>query len=147
MHEESRVPRIAFVSTSVAPYCIPARQKIDEDARIKARHFFAARIEPGREWRIEKIPDTFEIVRGAVLRFRKRFIYLPTGLPAALKRFSPDVIIGEQLGSLLIFTLIYAKLANIPVLLRWEGTWHTEKRFSKGARGWLRRRLISCVSG
>ena len=140
-------PRVAFVSTAVSPYSISARVHIDNDGRIHARHIFARRIEPGRQWSIDALPVSFEIARGFALRLGKRFVYIPVGLPFSLWRFRPDAIVSEQLGTLLLFTLLYALPARVPVLLRWEGTPHTERRYSRGLRRWLRRALASRVNG
>lgn len=140
-------PRVAFVSTAVSPYSVSARVHIDDDGRIRSRHVFARRVEPGRQWPIGDLPASFEVARGFALRFGRRFVYLPLGLPLSLWRFRPDVIVSEQLGTLLLFTLLYAVPARIPVLLRWEGTAHTESRYSLGLRRLVRCVLASRVSG
>ncbi len=139
--------RIAFVSTSISPYCIPSRKNIDMDKRIIARHFFARKIEPGRQWKVETVPSSFQVVSGVTLKLGNKFIYMPTGLMTALKKFKPDVIISEQLGSLLIFTYFYSLYNNVPVLLRWEGTLHTEKRYSHGLRYLMRKKLSRLAKG
>ena len=139
--------RVAFVSTAVSPYCIGTRKHIDKDKRIVSRHIFARKLEPGRQWPVAELPNTFEIARGFALATRKRFLYVPLGLPVALWRFQPNVIVSEQLGTLLLFTLLYSIIARVPVLLRWEGTPHTERRYSGGARRMVRRLLASCVQG
>ena len=140
-------PRVAFVSTAVSPYSISARRHIDQDSRIVARHIFAREVEPGRQWRVSGLPASFEIARGFTFRFGRRFLYVPFGLPLALRRFKPDVIVSEQLGSLLIFTLLYSLVARVPVLLRWEGTKHTERQYSRPPRRMLRRLLGSRMRG
>lgn len=145
--KNNRALRVAFVSTSVAPYCIPARTAIDQDPRIEARHFFARKIEPGRQWDVVDLPKSFEIIRGTVLRLPGRFFYLPLGLPRALKQYCPDIIVSEQLGTLLIMTYFYSLLAGVPVLLRWEGTSHTERRFNGQIRKFFRSRLVALASG
>lgn len=139
--------RAAFASTAVSPYSISARDNIDRDGRIVSRHVFARKVEPGRQWVVAELPVSFEIAGGCTLRFGTRFIYVPLGLPLALWRFRPDVIVSEQLGTLLLFTLLYALPARVPVLLRWEGTRHTESRFSGRLRRMLRRFLASRVRG
>lgn len=139
--------RVAFVSTSVSPYCVAPRRQIDQDGRIVARHIFARRIEPGRQWSVEELPDSFEVASGFTPRFRGRFFYVPTGLLGALRRFRPDVIVSEQLGTLLLFTLLYALPRGVPVILRWEGTPYTERRFSGRIRRLFRRLLASRLAG
>lgn len=145
--QNDRRLRVAFVSTAVSPYCISARTRIDQDGRIASRHIFARKTEPGRQWSIAVLPNTFEVAHGFTLRFGGRFLYVPIGLPVSLWKFRPDVIVSEQLGSVLVFTLVYSILARVPVLLRWEGTPHTERRFTGGMRGFLRRILASRVKG
>lgn len=140
--------RVAFVSTSVSPYCITARQLIDNDVRIKSRHIFARLMEPGRQWSLpEVLPDSFQITRGLTVRLGSRFIYVPFGLPLSLLKFKPGVIVSEQLGTVLIFTLLYSLVARVPVLLRWEGTICTEKAYTRLFRNILREFLASKVDG
>ena len=139
--------RVAFVSTSVSPYCVVPRRRIDQDGRIVTRHIFARYLEPGRQWFVDDLTDTFEVASGFTVQGRDRFLYIPTGLPGALRRFRPDVIVSEQLGTLLLFTLMYALPRGIPVILRWEGTPYTECRFAGRARRLFRRLLASRVAG
>ena len=139
--------RIAFVSTSISPYCIAAREKIDQDERIITKHIFARKIEPGRQWNIDRILSTFKVSQGFTLSLGKKFIYIPIGIPIDLFRFKPDVIVSEQLGSLLIFTYIYALITNTPVILRWEGTSHTERNYSSGVRYKIRKLLARLAAG
>lgn len=139
--------KIAFVSTAIAPYAIPAREAINNDGRVDSLHIFARKIEPGRQWCIEDLPDNFKVSKGMTLIFRNKFLYIPLCLPFLLRKYKPDVIVSEQLGSLLLFTLLYALIAKVPVLLRWEGTPHTEKRYSKGIRLRVRKLLGRRVKG
>ncbi|MFV8816188.1 glycosyltransferase family 4 protein [Haliea sp. E17] len=137
--------KVAFVSTSIAPYTIPSRVMINSDKRLECIHLFARKIEPGRQWYIGDVPENFYVVKGVTLRFFRRFIYVPIQLPVTLKKYRPKVIVSEQLGSLLFFTLLYALSADIPVYLRWEGTPTTERRFNGrfrlAVRKWLGRNV------
>ena len=138
--------KVAFVSTAIAPYTAPAREIINQDSRIDCTHFFAREIEPGRQWKIKSHPHNFVISKGLTLILGNKFLYLPWQLPVLLKQYKPNAIVTEQLGALLFFTLLYAIPARVPVLLRWEGTIHTEARFS-GIRTKIRKLLATKLTG
>jgi glycosyltransferase involved in cell wall biosynthesis len=55
--------------------------------------------------------------------------------------------VGGLLGTLSLFTFLYAIPARVPVLIGWEGTPHTEARLSSGLRKWVRRVLASLAAG
>lgn len=138
--------RVAFVSSYIAPYTFPSRLQIDVDPRITARHFFARKQNPARQWKIRSIPETFTVVRTFALRIFGQRVLLPVGLLGALKKFRPHIIVTEQFGGLSLAVVIYAKTYRIPVLLHWEGTVHTESIYSY-IRHRFRRWLASKMAG
>jgi glycosyltransferase involved in cell wall biosynthesis len=139
--------RVAIVSTSIAPYAIPEGERLANRPQITTRHFFARRKEPGREWQIPGVPFPYEITAGFTIRLNRSIAYFPLTLPIRLFKFKPDVIIVGQLGTLSVFTYLYAIPARVPVLIAWEGTPHTEARFSSGLRKWVRRLIASLATG
>jgi len=120
---------------------------MDQDGRVIARHIFARHLEPGRYWTVNELPVSFEITRGFTFQMHGRILYLPMGLPFSLHRFRPDVIVTEQLGLILLFTLLYALPLGVPVILRWEGTPHTERRYGGRVRRLVRYLLASRLTG
>ncbi|MGB0107584.1 MAG: glycosyltransferase family 4 protein [Terriglobales bacterium] len=139
--------RVAIVSTSIAPYAIPEGERLASRPEITTRHFFARGKEPGRKWQIPEVPFPHEITAGFAIRLKRSIVYLPLTLPIRLFKFKPDIIVGEQLGTLNIFSYLYAIPARVPVLIRSDGTPHTEARRSSGLRKWVRRLAVSLASG
>jgi len=139
--------RVAIVGTSIAPYAIPEGERLASRPEITTRHFFARRKAPGQEWQIPEVPFPYEITAGFAIRLSRSIVYLPLTLPIRLFKFKPDVIIVGQLGTLSIFTYLYAIPARVPVLIASEGTPHTEVRRSSGLRKWVRRLIVSLAAG
>lgn len=145
--DPSRRIRVAIVSRYIAPYAIPEGECLASRPEITTRHFFASGKEPGRKWQIPVVPFPHEITAGFAFKLSRSIIYLPLTLPIRLFKFKPDIIVGEQLGMLDLFTYLYAIPARVPVLLRWEGTPHTEARRSSGLRKWVRCLTVSLAAG
>lgn len=139
--------RVAVVTPSIAPYAIPEGERLASRPELITKHFFAKRKEPGRGWRITQVPFPHEIVGGFTISFKGFILYLPLALPIRLFKFKPDIILAGQLGTLSLFTYLYAIPARVPVLILWEGTPHTEARFSSGLRKRVRRLLVSFAAG
>jgi len=138
--------RVAIVSRSIVPYAIPEGERLASRPEITTKHFFARRKEPGQQWQIPQVPFPYEIPAGFAIRLNPP-ILLPLTLPIRLLKFKPDVIVGAELGTLSVLTYLYAIPARVPVLIRWEGTPHTEARLSSGLRKWVRRLVVSLAAG
>jgi glycosyltransferase involved in cell wall biosynthesis len=136
---------VAIVSRSIAPYAVPEGERLASSPEIITRHFFATRKEPGREWQIPEVSFPHEILPG--IKLNRSMIYFPLTLPFRLFKFKPDVILSEQLGTLNIFSYLYAIPARIPVLIRSDCTPHTEAGLSWGLRRWIRRLTVSLAAG
>jgi glycosyltransferase involved in cell wall biosynthesis len=139
--------RVAIVSGPIAPYAIPEGERLASRPQITTRHFLARRKDPDRQWQVPQVPFPYEIPAGFAIRLNRTIVYFPLTLPIRLVKFKPDVIVAGQLGTLSLFTFLYAVPARVPVLIVWEGTPHTEARFSSGPRKWLRRLIISLAAG
>ena len=126
--------RVAIVEGAIAPYAVPEGDRLASRPEIITKHFFAARTEPCRQWEIPRVPFPHEITAGFAIRLKQSILFLPLMLPVGLFKFKPDVIVGGQLGTITLFTYLYAIPARVPVLIVWEGTPHTEAHADSGAR-------------
>lgn len=137
--------RVAIVSRSIAPYAIPQGDLLASCPEIVTRHFFATGKEPGREWQVPEVPFPYEILPG--IKFNRSMLYFPLTLPFRLFKFKPDVILSEQLGTLNLFSYLYAIPARVPVLIQSDCTPHTEAGLSWGLRKSVRRLTVSLAAG
>lgn len=145
-------PRVALVTNIPTPYRNPCYAALSRLCDLKV--FFNSWTEPDRNW--EFTPDDLdypcEIVRSYTIPYRRRNRLLGTvnattyaqvgiGLPASLRRFRPDVVIGPAFGPTSMLALGYAKVSGARFILWSEGTRHTEAGLS-----WLRKKQRTMVT-
>ena len=90
----------------------------------------------GFTWTIER--------RGAGQTPDRRYLHANPGVLADLVRFSPDVVVTNEMGPRTMMALLYGLCAGVPVFVWWGGTLHTERRISP-ARQALRRLIVRWV--
>jgi hypothetical protein len=69
--------------------------------------------------------------------FDEKFIHITPGFAADLLRFSPDVVVTNEMGFRTLIALAYGTLFRTPVWVWWGGTTHTERsngRFRNAVR-------------
>lgn len=140
-----RLPRVALVTNIPTPYRNPCYAALAKLCRLKV--FFNSWSEPDRNWTFvaDDLEYPFEVVRSYTVPYKRRnplqadasvttYAQIGVGLPASLRRFKPDVVIGPAFGPTSMLALAYAKLSGARFILWSEGTRHTESGLS-----WLRR--------
>ena len=154
--ERVSVPRVALVTNIPTPYRNPCYREL---ARIcDLRVFFNARSEPDRDWKFSandlEFPHEF-VGSIALTSHRKRpdlgmkqavFTQVSPGLPRALARFRPDVVIGTAFGPSSMLAMAYARFRGAKFILWSEGTPHTEARLSR-LRNLQRRMMVKRADG
>lgn len=146
--------KVALLLNIIAPYRVPVYERI-------AREFDLRIIITGMEdnrmaWETafeEPVKDLIHKARGFTIRkkvqsgngvYDFRYLHIPLGGMAELKRFNPDAIISSEMGLRTLIALMYGKLNKKPVWIWWGGSLHTEKKI-----GFLRkliRKLVCRVS-
>lgn len=145
-------PRVALVTNIPTPYRNPCYAALARLCNLKV--FFNSWTEPDRNWEFspEDLDYPFEIVRSLTIPYRRRNRLLGTvnattyaqvgvGLPASLRRFRPDVVIGPAFGPTSMLALGYAKFSGARFIQWSEGTRHTEAGLS-----WLRTKQRTMIT-
>ena len=139
--------RVALVTNIVPPYRVPVYEALAATTGWTLRVFVSSDSEFDRNWRVDAGSLDVVRVRSASLRRRvatrgrARFdqivtLHVPIGLPAALRRFAPDVVISSELGARTLLALLTCRLARVPLVI-----WSYHSRVSATAAGPVTRRL------
>jgi len=109
--------------------------------------------EDNRSWATDAGTNPFRVsvakgwtVRWAIPRAGRgpedvRYTHITPGYLWALVRFRPDAIISTEMGGRSLISLVYGRLARVPVWVWWGGTIHTERDRSRLKRA-IRRHLF-----
>jgi glycosyltransferase involved in cell wall biosynthesis len=139
--------RVALVTNIVPPYRVPVYEALAATPGWRLRVFVSSDSEFDRSWRVDAGSLDAVRVRSASLRRRVATrgqthfdqivtLHVPIGLPAALRRFAPDVVISSELGARTLLALLYCRLARVPLVI-----WSYHSRVSATAAGPVTRRL------
>jgi len=71
----------------------------------------------------------------------RRFVHITPGYAQGLLKFSPEIIISNELGLRTVIALAYGSLFRVPVWVWWGGTPHTERKIGIARK--LLRKVIS----
>lgn len=146
--------RVAILQNEIMPYRIPLFNELTAHAELQTKVFFCERRSPEREWTLQGYELSFphQILPGFALEMLKpnysevRRVLVNPGLPFALLRFRPQVIIGYEYSLPALIGLAYARLAGASYLVWTEGTDHSERNLTAGQR-WTRRMIIPRARG
>jgi glycosyltransferase involved in cell wall biosynthesis len=139
--------RVALVTNILAPYRVPVFQALARTPGWRLRVFASAASEFDRSWDVRGGGLDVELVRGPALVRRvatrgraaaeqRVTLHLPLGLPAALARFAPDVVVSGELGPRTALALSFCALRRVPLAI-----WSYHSRLSASQAGALRRAL------
>jgi glycosyltransferase involved in cell wall biosynthesis len=134
--------RVALATNIVPPYRVPVFRRLAETPGWRLRIFASAATEPGRSWTAD--PGGLDVVRvrGVSRAHGRRTLHVPLGLPLALRRFRPHVVVSGETGARTWLALLYCRLARVPLVL-WTYPSRAESRRARGLRLRLRRALLS----
>jgi glycosyltransferase involved in cell wall biosynthesis len=141
--------RVALVTNILTPYRVPVFRALADTPGWQLRILVSADSEFDRSWvvdagelDVERVPGVSWVRRGATR-------HLPLGLFAALRRFTPDVVVSGELGARTLLTWLYCALRGVRLVV-----WSYPTRFGEprpgGLRGALARFLLKrarCVIG
>lgn len=137
--------RVALLTNILTPYRLPVYRALARTPGWELRILLSAESEFDRDWCAEAGDLDVEVVRGVSLRRRLRTRgrapaeqlvtrHLPFGLPAALRRFRPDVVVSAELGARTALALAWSRARRVPLVI-----WTYPSRASATAAGpWLR---------
>jgi glycosyltransferase involved in cell wall biosynthesis len=128
--------RVALLTNILPPYRVPVYRALADTPGWRLRIFTNAHTEFDRSWQVDPAGLDVECVPSLSLVAGDRTLHVPWGLPPALARFAPQVVISTELGPRTLLGWLHAGLARVP-LVTWIET--TPLRVAGG--GALRRAL------
>ena len=134
--------RVALVTNIVPPYRVPVFRRLAETPGWRLRVFTSAWTEFDRSWSVDTGDLDVICVPGISHVERGRTRHLPLGLPLALCRFRPDVVVSAELGVRSWLAWLYCAVARVPFAL-WTYPSRAEARAVEGLGLTLRRALLS----
>ncbi len=134
--------RVALVTNIVPPYRVPVFRRLAETPGFRLRVFTSAATEFDRSWSVDSGGLDVARVRGLSRVRRGRTLHVPLGLPLALRRFRPDVVVSGELGPRSWLALLYCRLARVPLVV-WAYPSRAEGRSTRGLRLRLRKALLA----
>ncbi len=128
--------RVALLTNILTPYRLPVFRSLAETRGWRLRIFTNAETEFDRAWRVDPGGLDVEQVRASSLARYDRTFHVPWGLPGALWRFGPDVMLSAELGPRTALAWLHRSLRGAP-LVAWIET--TPLRAAEG--GLLQRKV------
>ena len=126
--------RVALLTNIVPPYRVPVYRALANTPGWQLRVFTNARTEFDRSWHVDEAGLDVECVPSLSLVAGHRTLHLPWGLPPALARFEPQVLISAELGARTMLAWLHASLARVPLV-----TWILTTPLRVAGGGALRR--------
>lgn len=135
MRDPTRRRKIAILVNVIAPYRLPVYERLAE--RFHTTVLTSGRESNRSEWgdppAAAKVPVRRS--RGLTIPYRiggrrvydQRFLHLPLGQLADLRRAAPDAIVSTEMGPRTLLALAYGAVTGTPVWVWWGGTLHTER--------------------
>jgi len=130
--------RLALLQNILAPYRIPLFAGLAQSPGVEFQLFLSARSERRRSWEIDfdNLPFRCEFVPNVTVRAGyEREVQFSYGLPGALARFRPDVIVCGGFSLQTLLSLIYKARAGARLYVWSEG--HNRSR--RAIRRWITR--------
>lgn len=133
--------RVALATNFVPPYRVPVLRRLAGTPGFELRIFTDAITEFDRSWSVDT--GGLDVVRTRGLSWvrRGRTLHVPLGLPLALARFRPDVVVSGELGARSWLALAYCAMARVPLVV-WAYPTRAESQRARGLRARLRRELL-----
>ena len=133
--------RVALVTNIVAPYRVPVLRRLAATPGWQLRIFISAVTEFDRSWVVDTGDLDVELVPGISTVERGATRHVPLGLPLALRRFRPDVVVSVELGARSWIAWASCALLRVPLVL-WSYPPRVERDFVAGGGLALRRALL-----
>jgi len=133
--------RVALATNIVPPYRVPVFRRLAATPGWRLRVFTSAETEFDRGWSADAGDLDVARVRSVSRVWRGRTLHLPLGLPLALHRFRPDVVVSGETGPRSWLAWLYCRAARVPLVV-WSYPSRAEGRRVRGWRRGLRRQLL-----
>ncbi|MGA7906842.1 MAG: glycosyltransferase family 4 protein [Candidatus Sulfotelmatobacter sp.] len=118
--------RVVIITEIIAPYRIPVFNALAQREEIDLQVVFLSESDPGlRQWRVykEEIDFHYEVLPSWRRRLGRYNLLLNRGMPAALTRFNPDVVLCGGYNYLASWQAVsWANSRRVPFLLWSEST-------------------------
>jgi glycosyltransferase involved in cell wall biosynthesis len=122
--------KIAVITNEPPPYRVPIFNEITKSG-IDLQVIFCAKKEPNRHWNLPPMEFDHHYLREHFVTIKGRYIHHNPDVFAALKRFSPDVIVNDGFNPTNLYAFTYALLNNVPHVPMTDGTDLSEQGLSK----------------
>ena len=143
---------MAVLVNTIAPYRLPIYASLAERFDMLLLH---GGREANRTWSLT-LPDSLKAKEVWTIQVPMRkqtgvagiwdtqYVHVPVGLLWLLPKFAPDAILTNELGLRTWISLLYGRLAGVPVWVQWEGSLHSEQNIMPFKR-LLRLRLAKAI--
>jgi len=132
-----RLPRVALLTNMPSPYVLGFFNKLAGGCDLHV--VFDALSEPNRQWTLQpdRMQFAYSIARGWTVPYARRalvpgekrdtrYLQLRWDVVPRLRALKPDVVAAFEMGPRSLQAALYCLATRTPLLLRWEGTRHTE---------------------
>lgn len=123
--------RIAFVANEPPPYRVPIFNRIAASPEVKLQVIFCCRREPNRKWNLPPFEFDHVFLRERIKTTADgRYIHNNPDVIAALRRFSPDIVITNGFNPTHLYAFAYAQMKGLLFIPMTDGTLQSESKFS-----------------
>lgn len=122
--------RLAIVTNEPPPYRIPVFERVGKMPGLILQVIFCSRREPNRQWDLPALNFDHRFLRERVTTVKGRYIHNNPDVVAALKRFSPDVIVNDGFNPTQLYAFGYALFKGIAHVPLTDGTYQSEQSLS-----------------
>lgn len=128
--------KVALLKNQIPPYRVEFLERLA--TKVELLVVLDTDVEECRDWVINPQALGFKCViqgKSGVRYHKKRpdlgyteesYFHLSGAVVAELKSFEPDLIVSAEFGMRSLRAMLYARGRNVPVVIWWEGTSHTE---------------------
>lgn len=125
------MPKITLVVNEPPPYRIPVFNRIAATAGVCLQVVFCCRREPNRQWDLPPMAFDATYLRERITTVRGRYIHNNPDILAALRRFQPDVVVGNGFNPTHLYAMGWCALQRRPYVPMTDGTLRSEYALSR----------------
>ena len=123
--------RIAIVTNESPPYRIPFFRMLGRMPDVVLQVLFCARREPNRLWEVPAFDFGHVFLKESIVTIHDRYVHNNPDVFAALRRFSPDVVVTGGFNPTHLYAFAYARLRGLPHVAMTDGTQVSESGLSR----------------
>lgn len=137
--------KVALLTNFIPPYRVSLYKAVSD--KVENFHVFVCtEMEKNRSWKVD-VGDLNVTIQKNISYFKttengyKTYVHFPYDTIFKLIKYNPDVVISAELGFRSLFSTVYCKLFNRPLILWLALSQHTERN-KKGLRITVRKFLL-----